>query len=160
VSDDISRFRIDIPAAELDDLRQRLGRARTDWWGVVLDAPDGVALAHFYSAVLGWPIVKQEAGGAAIAVPGTSSYLAFQSDPGYVPPEWPAAEGRQRMMMHIDVAVDDLVWRPPARRLQERSARVADPRGPPAGPAVRPSVLTGLARSPAPGGFCGRRRRC
>jgi catechol 2,3-dioxygenase-like lactoylglutathione lyase family enzyme len=84
------------------------GRARTDWWGVVLDAPDGVALARFYSALLGWPIVKQEPGGAAIAVPGTSSYLAFQSEPQYVVPAWPAAEGRQQMMMHIDMAVDDL----------------------------------------------------
>jgi hypothetical protein len=28
--------------------------------------------------------------------------------PDYVPPVWPADEGRQRMMMHIDIAVDDL----------------------------------------------------
>jgi catechol 2,3-dioxygenase-like lactoylglutathione lyase family enzyme len=93
------------PGEEVSAMR---GRARTDWWGVVLDAPDGVALARFYSALLGWPVVKQEPGGAAIAVPGTSSYLAFQSEPWYVPPAWPAAEGRQQMMMHIDVAVDDL----------------------------------------------------
>jgi catechol 2,3-dioxygenase-like lactoylglutathione lyase family enzyme len=84
------------------------GRTRTDWWGVVLEAPDGVALARFYARLLGWPIVKQEDDGAAIAVPGTSSYLAFQSSPDYVPPVWPAADGRQQMMMHIDVAVDDL----------------------------------------------------
>jgi catechol 2,3-dioxygenase-like lactoylglutathione lyase family enzyme len=84
------------------------GRTRTDWWGVVLDAPDGVALARFYSAVLGWPIAREDDDGAAIAVPRTSSYLAFQSAPGYVPPVWPATEGRQQMMMHIDVAVEDL----------------------------------------------------
>jgi catechol-2,3-dioxygenase len=84
------------------------GRSRTHWWGVVLEAPDGVALARFYSSLLGWPIAKQDPDGAAIAVPGTSSYLAFQSAPDYVPPVWPAAEGRQQMMMHIDVAVDDL----------------------------------------------------
>ena len=85
------------------------GRTRTDWWGVVLEARDGVALARFYAGLLGWPIVKQEDDGAAIAVPGTSSYLAFQSAPDYVPPVWPAADGRQQMMMmHIDVAVDDL----------------------------------------------------
>jgi catechol 2,3-dioxygenase-like lactoylglutathione lyase family enzyme len=93
------------PGEEVSSMR---GRARTDWWGVVLDAPDGVALARFYSALLGWPIVKQEPGGAAIAVPGTSSYLAFQSESEYLPPVWPAADGRQQMMMHIDVAVDDL----------------------------------------------------
>jgi catechol-2,3-dioxygenase len=84
------------------------GRTRTDWWGVVLEATDGVALARFYAGLLGWPIVKQEDDGAAIAVPGTSSYLAFQSSPEYVPPVWPAADGRQQMMMHIDLAVDDL----------------------------------------------------
>jgi predicted enzyme related to lactoylglutathione lyase len=84
------------------------GRSRTNWWGVVLEAPDGAALARFYCSLFGWPIAKQDPDGAAIAVPGTSSYLAFQSAPGYVPPVWPAAEGRQQMMMHIDVAVDDL----------------------------------------------------
>jgi catechol-2,3-dioxygenase len=84
------------------------GRSRTDWWGVVLEAPDGAALANFYAGVLGWPIAKQDSDGAAIAVPGTSSYLAFQSSPDYVPPVWPTAEGHQQMMMHIDVAVDDL----------------------------------------------------
>jgi predicted enzyme related to lactoylglutathione lyase len=84
------------------------GRSRTDWWGVVLEAPDGAALARFYSGLFGWPVARQDPDGAAVAVPGTSSYLAFQSAPDYMPPVWPAAEGRQQMMMHIDVAVDDL----------------------------------------------------
>ena len=84
------------------------GRTTTDWWGVVLQAPDGVALANFYAGVLGWPIAKQDHDEAAIAVPGTSSYLAFESSPDNMPPTWPTAAGRQQMMMHIDVAVDDL----------------------------------------------------
>jgi catechol 2,3-dioxygenase-like lactoylglutathione lyase family enzyme len=84
------------------------GRTKTDWWGVVLEAPDAAALARFYSDLLGWPIAKEEPGGAAIQVPGTSSYLAFEDSPGYEPPVWPAADGRQRQMMHIDVAVDDV----------------------------------------------------
>jgi len=84
------------------------GRSRTDWWGVVLEAPDGAALAGFYARLFGWPIAKQVDSEAAIAVPGTSSYLAFQSSPDYVAPVWPAVEGRQQMMMHIDIAVDDL----------------------------------------------------
>lgn len=75
---------------------------------MVLEAPDGVALASFYASLLGWPIAKQEGGEAAIAVPGTSSYLAFQSSPDYVRPVWPNAGGQQQMMMHIDIAVDDL----------------------------------------------------
>jgi hypothetical protein len=84
------------------------GRTRTDWWGVVLDAPDGHALARFYAELLGWPIAKEDPGGAAIAVPGTSSYLAFQTEENYVPPVWPAGGGHQQMMMHLDIAVDDL----------------------------------------------------
>ena len=84
------------------------GRTKTDWWGVVLEAPDGPALARFYSGLLGWPIAKQDAHSAAIGVPGTSSYLSFDSSPGYEPPAWPAEPGRQRQMMHIDIAVDDL----------------------------------------------------
>ena len=67
------------------------GRTKTDWWGVALDAPDGLALARFYADLLGWPIAKQDGDEAAIAVPGTSSYLAFQTEPLYVPPTWPAA---------------------------------------------------------------------
>lgn len=81
---------------------------RTDWWGVVLEAPDAHALAAFYSSLLGWPIAKEEPGGAAIGVPGTSSYLAFDESPDFVPPVWPAEAGHQRMMMHIDIAVDEL----------------------------------------------------
>lgn len=84
------------------------GRAKTDWWGVVLEAPDAHALASFYSRLLGWPISVQQDEGAAIQVPGTSSYLSFDNSPDYTPPAWPAVEGRQRMMMHLDIAVDDL----------------------------------------------------
>jgi catechol-2,3-dioxygenase len=84
------------------------GRTKTDWWGVVLEAPDGSALADFYSRLLGWPIAKQDDEGAAIQVPGTSSYLAFNTAADYVPPTWPAQDGQQQMMLHLDIAVDDL----------------------------------------------------
>jgi catechol 2,3-dioxygenase-like lactoylglutathione lyase family enzyme len=84
------------------------GRSKTQWWGVVLEAPDGLALARFYESLLGWPIAKEDPHGAAIQVPGTSSYLSFDSSPGYQPPAWPAEPGRQRQMMHLDIAVDDV----------------------------------------------------
>ena len=84
------------------------GRSKTDWWGVVLEAPDAQALADFYSYLLGWPVLVRRPDGAAIAVPGTSSYLSFDDSPDYTPPVWPAVEGRQRMMMHIDIGVDDV----------------------------------------------------
>lgn len=85
------------------------GRTTTNWWGVVLEAPDGPALAQFYARLLGWPIAQQDDNGAAIQVPGTSSYLSFDSSPDYDPPVWPTEPGRQRQMLHLDIAVDDLV---------------------------------------------------
>ena len=85
------------------------GRTTTNWWGVVLEAPDGPGLAQFYARLLGWPIAQQDDNGAAIQVPGTSSYLSFDSSPDYEPPVWPAEAGRQRQMLHLDIAVDDLV---------------------------------------------------
>src|SRR6266568_3252940 len=73
------------------------GRSKTDWWGVVLEAPDAHALADFYSSLLGWPISKQDPGGTAIQVPGPSSYLSFDNAPDYAPPVWPATPGHQRL---------------------------------------------------------------
>ena len=42
------------------------GRAKANWVGVCLEAPDPQALADFYSAVLGWPVAQRDAHGAAI----------------------------------------------------------------------------------------------
>lgn len=82
--------------------------SRSDWWGVVLDAPDAPALARFYSELLGWEISKQDADGAAMAPPGSVAYLAIQTETDYVRPVWPATEGSQQMMMHLDFEVVDL----------------------------------------------------
>jgi catechol 2,3-dioxygenase-like lactoylglutathione lyase family enzyme len=83
-------------------------RGLTGWWGVILEAPDGSALAQFYSSLLGWPVDHEDPGGAAIQVPGTTSYLGFDSCPDYKAPTWPAQPGRQRQMMHLDFGVDDV----------------------------------------------------
>lgn len=82
--------------------------SRRDYWGVVLDVPDAVALARFYAELLGWEITKEEAGWATVAPPDGVAYLGFQTAAGYVPPVWPPAEGRQRMMAHLDFEVSDL----------------------------------------------------
>ena len=84
------------------------GRARTTWWGVVIECPDPGALARFYSEILGWPIVRDEPNWVVIALNDTDHYVAFSTSPEYVPPVWPPADGRQQMMMHLDVEVDDL----------------------------------------------------
>jgi catechol 2,3-dioxygenase-like lactoylglutathione lyase family enzyme len=82
--------------------------ARSDWWGVVLDAPDVEELARFYSELLGWEISTQSDEGAAMAPADGVGYLAIQLERDYARPTWPAADGRQQMMMHLDFEVVDL----------------------------------------------------
>jgi catechol 2,3-dioxygenase-like lactoylglutathione lyase family enzyme len=84
------------------------GRSPDLWWGVVLDAPDARALATFYADLLGWRIAKDEPGWVAVSPPDGVAYLAFQTSPEYVAPAWPPVEGRQQMMMHLDLEVRDL----------------------------------------------------
>lgn len=83
-------------------------RTKDMWWGNAIEAPDPDALATFYSRLLDWPIVHREPGTVIVAAPQGPSYLVFQEAPGYVPPVWPPAEGRQRTMMHLDFQVGDL----------------------------------------------------
>lgn len=83
------------------------GRTHDHYWGVVLDAPDARALAEFYMRLLGWTIYKDEPKSVIVAPPNGVAYLAIQTAPKYVRPVWPASEGRQQMMMHLDVEVGD-----------------------------------------------------
>lgn len=86
-----------------------LNRTPRHWWGTVLDAPDGPELARFYARLLGWQIVKEEDGWAAISPgPDQITYLAFQTSAGYQRPTWPNADGQQQMMMHLDIEVGGL----------------------------------------------------
>jgi catechol 2,3-dioxygenase-like lactoylglutathione lyase family enzyme len=82
--------------------------SRPDWWGVVLDAPDGRALAHFYSDLLGWEIANETPDGAGITPSNGVAYIAFQTSAGYIRPTWPNADQMQQMMMHLDFQVSDL----------------------------------------------------
>lgn len=84
------------------------GQPRRDYWGVVLDAPNGLALARFYASLLGWRMVKEEDDWAVVAPAEGVAHLAFQTAVGYVPPVWPQAQGAQQMMLHLDFEVSDL----------------------------------------------------
>ena len=85
-------------------------RGGTGWWGVVLDAPDARALADFYAELLGWSVNATDEPASVVVGPveGRTSYIAVQRSPEYVPPVWPAEDGRQQMMLHLDVGVHDL----------------------------------------------------
>ncbi|MEU6426538.1 VOC family protein [Microbispora sp. NPDC046973] len=74
----------------------------------VLDAPDARELAVFYQRLLGWPIDDDEPGWVTLRPPGGGTGLSFQTEKLYERPVWPAAPGTQRMMLHLDIEVDDL----------------------------------------------------
>jgi hypothetical protein len=85
--------------------------------GPVIDSAEPVALAHFYERLLGWVITAEEGprpgnpptDGWAMLRPETGhTKLEFQWEPNYRPPVWPPVAGEQLMMLHIDIAVEDL----------------------------------------------------
>ena len=84
-------------------------RTKKHWWGVVLDAPHGRELAHFYARLLGWQIFNENEGGAALAPSEDAGYnLAFETEEHYRRPVWPTVPGEPQMSMHLDIEVDDL----------------------------------------------------
>ncbi|MFC6712689.1 VOC family protein [Branchiibius cervicis] len=84
------------------------GRIPRGWLGVVLDAPDARALAHFYSDLLGWPLADDEPDWCSLQMPDLPVNLAFQTEAGYVAPTWPSDTTHQQMQLHLDLEVDDL----------------------------------------------------
>jgi hypothetical protein len=82
--------------------------SRKDWWGIVIDAPDGSALLHFYAALLDKPVHTVGPSGGSLDFGEGVAYLAVQTNTSYVPPVWPAPEGAQQMMLHLDFEVSDL----------------------------------------------------
>lgn len=92
-------------------------RPRTRLAATVLDCPDPRALAAFYEQLLGWTIAVSEParpgsppedGWVILRPPASGQALSFQFDPDYVRPVWPGTSDAARMMMHLDIAVDDL----------------------------------------------------
>jgi hypothetical protein len=85
--------------------------------GPVLDAADPVGLARFYERLLGWTMTESEGpragyppedGWARIISPSGHLKIEFQWEQHYTPPVWPPVEGEQQMMIHLDIAVEDL----------------------------------------------------
>jgi hypothetical protein len=102
-----------------------LGRTNKHWWGVVIDAPEPLALARFYADLMDWKIVKNDPDFVGIAPMGDHvEYFAFQRSSEYVPPVWPPQDGRQQMMAHLDLEVPDLDAAEAAA--VQAGARVAD----------------------------------
>ena len=101
---------------------------------VILDCPDPLALARFYSDLLGQPVSFESADFCVVSVDERTSGLGFQLAPDHVAPTWPHAGVPQQV--HLDVMVDDV--ESAGRRVQELGARplelpsvFADPAGHP-----------------------------
>ncbi|WP_433274022.1 VOC family protein [Actinosynnema sp. CS-041913] len=90
----------------------------------VLDSTDAQALARFYRDLLDWELRADEPGWATVRPADGTAGLSFQTDPDHVPPTWPGVAGRQRMMLHLDIEVDDLAAE--GRRAVELGATLAD----------------------------------
>jgi catechol 2,3-dioxygenase-like lactoylglutathione lyase family enzyme len=71
---------------------------------IVLDCPEPLALARFYSELLGWPITNQD--DDWVDVGDGQPRLAFQLAPDHRPPRWPDPAHPQQF--HLDVRVEDV----------------------------------------------------
>jgi catechol 2,3-dioxygenase-like lactoylglutathione lyase family enzyme len=76
--------------------------------GAVLDAPDARALADFYRRLLDWNTEDDQPNWVVLRAPDGSARLSFQTEERYRRPVWPAEDGAQQMMAHLDIEVDDL----------------------------------------------------
>jgi catechol 2,3-dioxygenase-like lactoylglutathione lyase family enzyme len=73
---------------------------------VILDCPDPLALATFYSRLLGLPVTYHDEDFAVVAASDRASGVAFQRAPDHRPPTWPDPATPQQV--HFDVMVDDI----------------------------------------------------
>lgn len=103
----------------------------------VIDCPDPVALAQFYSKLLGLPVTYEDDDFSVVSANQESSGVAFQRSPGYLPPEWPDSTGSQQM--HVDVMVEDVEAATPV--VLDLGARMLSPDGVFADPAGHPFCL-------------------
>jgi catechol 2,3-dioxygenase-like lactoylglutathione lyase family enzyme len=85
-----------------------MDRPRMTVTSIVLDAPSANELAAFYRRLLGWEVRSDEPGWVTLRAPGGGAGLAFQDEPQYARPTWPAGSGDQQMQAHLDIEVEDL----------------------------------------------------
>ena len=83
-------------------------RPRTEILAVVLGADDVGELARFYERLLGWPIAVDQGDWAIVRDPDGGTGISIQEEPDHIPPVWPPVSGKQQMMIHLDIGVDDL----------------------------------------------------
>jgi len=124
---------------------------------VVIDGPDPLTLAQFYSAILGLPVTYHDEDWVVVAQNDTSSGIAFQRAADHKRPRWPDPNFPQQF--HLDIMVDDVaqaeseVLALGARRLpaaKPTSHVYADPAGHPFCLITRPGWAPPIHPAPAP----------
>ena len=75
---------------------------------VTLNSPNPPALARFYAQLLGWTITTEEPGWVVLPNPTGGIGLSFHIEDHYTPPVWPSEPGKQLMMMHLEIQVENL----------------------------------------------------
>lgn len=73
---------------------------------LIFDCPDPLALATFYSRLLGQEITYRDEDFAVVSTSDRASGLAFQRAPDHRPPTWPDPALPQQL--HLDVMVEDV----------------------------------------------------
>jgi catechol 2,3-dioxygenase-like lactoylglutathione lyase family enzyme len=73
---------------------------------VIFDCPDPLALATFYSRLLGSPITYQDEDFVVVSASDRASGIAFQRSPDQRPATWPDPAVPQQI--HLDVMVEDV----------------------------------------------------
>jgi Glyoxalase-like domain len=73
---------------------------------LVLDCRDPLALAGFYSSLLGDPITHTSDDWVVVSTSTQASGLAFQLAPDHEPPTWPSTAVPQQI--HLDIMVEDV----------------------------------------------------
>ena len=99
--------------------------------------PGPAAVAGFYSALLGLPVIYRDDDWLVVAASDISSGLAFQRAPGNLPPTWPGPEVPQQV--HLDIMVEDVAAAGP--RVLELGAIKLDGENVYADPAGHPFCL-------------------
>jgi catechol 2,3-dioxygenase-like lactoylglutathione lyase family enzyme len=75
--------------------------------GIALECRDPAALAAFYGAFTGWPIVYADAEWYSVGTDENAEFhLSFQLAPGHEPPTWP--DPASSMQFHLHLGVDDI----------------------------------------------------
>lgn len=73
-----------------------------------LSTPDAPGLASFYEHLLGWERRADEPEWVTIRPPDGGHALGFHHDAAYRRPTWPSTADGQQMMLHLEIATDDL----------------------------------------------------